>query len=108
MNNRKAERFDLDLNVNIVVSQSIDHRDVIAAHTKNVSSEGAYLDVSIPLKEGTGVKLELFLTMERLLKLIGENHKVKVKVEGEVVRSDSAGMAIKFNRRYKISTFRKV
>ena len=100
--------MELDLLVNVILSQNVNKRDIISAHTINVSSEGAYLDTKAPLKEGTDVKLELFLSMERLLTLVGENHKVKVRVEGQVIRNDSAGTAIKFDRRYKISTFRKV
>ena len=62
---RKAERFELDLLVNVILSQNVNKRDIISAHTINVSSEGAYLDTKAPLKEGTDVKLELFLSMDK-------------------------------------------
>ena len=74
-NKRKSERFELDLLVNLTMPEEKEHQEVIAAHTKDISSEGAYVEVDEPLKEGTPVRLELFLSIDRLMALVGESHK---------------------------------
>ena len=102
---RKAERFQLDLQVSLTVSS--EQLGIIEAHTKDISSEGAYVEVNKPLEAGTPVRLELLLPVERLMALVGESQKVKVKVNGKVIRSNATGMAVQFDRSYKISTLNR-
>ena len=105
---RKAERFQLDLQVSLTVSsEQAEQLGIIEAHTKDISSEGAYVEVNRPLEAGTPVRLELLLPVERLMALVGESQKVKVKVNGKVIRSNTTGMAVQFDRSYKISTLNR-
>ena len=104
MNRRKNKRFELDLIVNVAIEDKKRYSLRFVSRTKNVCSSGAYIVAEAPLNEGTPVQLELFLAVDRLLSIIGEHQKVKVRVKGEVVRAGDEGMAVRFNRGYKITT----
>ena len=104
MDRRKNPRYELDLVVNVTIEDKKRYPLRFVTRTKNVCSSGAYIAAEAPLNEGTLVKLELFLAVDRLLSIIGEHQKVKVRVKGEVVRANDEGMAVRFDRGYKITT----
>lgn len=104
MERRKTRRYDIDLFVNVELEKTNSNCPRFASRTRNISSDGAYLMTEAPLKEGTPVKLELFLAVDRLLSLIGEKQKVKVRLKGQVVRTGDAGIAIHFNKGYQFTT----
>ncbi|MFH1481123.1 MAG: PilZ domain-containing protein, partial [Pseudomonadota bacterium] len=68
--------------------------------TEDISSGGAFFHTSDPLLEGTEVRIDLILPLDKLKKLKGK--RACIKVNGKVLRKGSEGMAIVFNRRYKI------
>jgi len=105
MDRRKNRRYDVDLFVSVELDKDRHNSSSrFASRTTNVSSGGAYIVADAPLKEGTPVQLELFLAVERLLSVIGEKQRVKVRVKGEVIRSGDYGMAVRFDRGYKFTT----
>ena len=104
MDRRKHKRYESDLIVNVTIEDKKRYPLRFVSRTKNVCSEGAYIVAEAPLDEGTPVQLELFFAIDRLLSIIGERQKVKVRVKGEVVRTGDGGMAVRFNRGYKITT----
>ena len=61
---------------------------------------GAFFHTERPLSEGTKVKLNLILVVEKLKKLTGSQ--CHIKVNGTVVRPEQRGMAISFQRDYSM------
>ncbi len=103
---RKNERFDLRLPTRIRVLGEYQNRqpDEESAQqlyiSRNISAGGAFFGPTKGLQEGTRVQLVMALSLEDE----GSNQKStsQIIVRGRVVRSDSAGMAICFDKRYKI------
>jgi len=99
--NRKMERFGLELPAKLVTMQpNSEEREVIDLLTGNVSAGGAFFHTDKPLPAGTQVKIDLILPLDRLRKIRGT--KACLKIDGKVLRSDEKGMAVCFNKRYKI------
>ena len=97
---RKIERFDLKLPTKLYCTGKGKAQESIELVTSNVCAGGAYLMTSSPLPKGVRVKIELDLQFGRL-----NEFRVRpsiVDVSGYVVRSDHQGMAICFDRKYKI------
>ena len=99
---RNLERFDLRCPATItVISGDDEHQNELKnLLTKNICSGGAYFHTDQPLAEGTPVKIDLFLRIDELKKL--DSRQAQIKVQGEVVRSESGGMAICFKDNYSI------
>jgi hypothetical protein len=70
--------------------------------TKDISADGAYLTSAGAIAEGTYVKLEMVLSVERLKELIGSKKKVELRMEGRVIRKEPAGIAVLFEKKYQI------
>ena len=98
-NRRKHERFALALRARIEMVTS-KGKQVMDLLTRDVSAGGAFLNTRESIPEGTQVKLELTASNERLRKLTGAHS--LIKVQGKVVRSDPTGIAISFDRSYRI------
>ena len=99
---RRLERFDLQAPTKIEVLLEAGRKDVLSLLTRDISSMGAYVKTSQPLPEGMHVKLELLLSLEILKRMMGQKGDAKIKVRGQVLRSDREGMAIVFDTKYKI------
>jgi hypothetical protein len=99
---RRLQRFDLQAPTRIEVQQDGGRHGVLNFLTKDISSMGAYIETAQPLPEGAPVRLELTLSMELLYRIVGKGAGAKVKVRGKVIRAEEGGMAIKFDRRFKI------
>jgi len=99
---RKLERFDLNIPATIKVrAQPHDQeRQILNFRTKNICSGGAYFPTKNPLPKNNRVKIHLTIINDRLKELTGSLG--YVKVGGTVLRSESAGMAICFDKRYEI------
>ena len=100
---RQLERFDLRLPAEIeVVSRGAGlKKEKLSLQTENICSSGAFFNTPNPLPEGTQVKIDMRLNFERLRNI--ENRRPLVKVKGSVLRSEPAGMAIRFDRGYEIA-----
>ena len=100
---RRLERFGLRIPASIEAVYSPREKESLNLLTSNVCSGGAYFDTSVTLPEGTEVKIDLILPLERLKSLIEENTQVRIKVRGKVLRSGTTGMAVTFDEDYEIS-----
>jgi c-di-GMP-binding flagellar brake protein YcgR len=100
---RKLERFDLNAPARIQVELESGRKEELNLTTKDVSSGGAFLYSEERVPEGANVKLEFLISMEALRSLVGEKGRVKVKVNGKVIRVDEDGIAIRFDSKYKIT-----
>ena len=101
-NQRKVERFDLELPATIELLEVDQKERVYNLLTKNVCSGGAYFHTLEPLPEGTQVKIDLVLPLDKLKKLKDEYRQAYIKVTGKVLRSESEGMAICFDDDFQI------
>jgi len=104
---RKLERFGLSALARLLV-ESGDTKRRCSLTTRDVSSDGAFLYSSSPLPHGAKVRMEFDISLDAPDKMAGEKEKARVKVRGRVIRSDSNGVAIRFESRYKITALEGV
>ena len=109
---RGLERFDLKIPARIELSHTDPRGEALSLFTRDISSGGAFFHTSEPLLEGTKVEIELILPMDKLMKNLeqfreGYQH-TNIKLSGTVLRKESTGMAIIFNKRYKIGPWKGI
>ena len=97
---RKMERFDLKLPAKLFWTETDKEQESIDLMTSNICAGGTYLMTDSPLPKGTEVKMNLTLQLER-------SHEIRsrlsiIDVSGSVIRTNHHGMAICFDREYKI------
>ncbi len=95
-------RFDLEIPATIELLTPDQEREILNLLTSNMCSGGAYFHTTKPLPEGTQVKIDLVLQLDRLKRLKEAYRQAYIKVTGEVLRSESEGMAICFDADYQI------
>lgn len=100
---RRLERFDLVMPAVIELINERQDERMIHLLTTNICSGGAYFHTNQPLPEGTQVKIDLVLPLENLVKLKKEHKKAFIKVTGKVLRTESEGMVICFDKDYQIT-----
>ena len=101
---RKLERFDLPLPATIRVAalnRQMEEKEINLL-TRNICEGGAFFDTSHPLPRGTEVKLGLVLPLNRLKMKMIEKDSSHIWVKGVVSRSRLDGMAISFEKGYRI------
>ena len=99
-NNREFERFELELTARLGIEEAGPGQEKIALITSNICAGGAFFITNRPLPLGTRVKMELALSIDKLKKLL--DSECRIEVLGEVVRSEGRGIAIRFDRGYRI------
>lgn len=92
---RHAARYDLRLPVELTFTRDGSTATIRAA-TKDVSDQGAFVITEQLLPAGTKVSLELELSVDRLLKMIGSDGAVRVVTDGTVIRNEHHGLAVSF------------
>jgi hypothetical protein len=101
---RKLERFKLRIPARLeVVTQRRDVEEITPAlnlTTVNICSGGAFFHTLSPLPEGTEVKIDMVLKLDRIRGLEGKSPLIGVR--GRVLRTEPTGMAICFGKSYKI------
>lgn len=100
---RKLERFPLKLPARILVDDNGNGAGAasLEAITSDISAGGAFFYTDTPLPVGTQMHVDLILPLDELKKIKGK--KAKIKVKGAVVRTGEQGMAISFDKKYRIS-----
>ena len=99
---RRLERFDLEIPATIQLMAQGQEKGLRNLLTSNIYSGGAYFHTTKPLPEGSRVKVDLDLPLDRLERLKEGYRQAYIKVTGEVLRSESEGMAICFDEDYQI------
>ena len=102
---RGMERFDLELPTRLYVMDDTGEQKTFEHKTKNISSRGALIDTDSPFAVGTEVKLNITVPIDKLKDLGGKRS--TIDVSGSVVRTDSNGMAICFNKNFCIMPISK-
>ena len=100
---RKTERFSLELPTYLSIADKYIKRESLEIITSNISSGGAFFKTEKPLPVGTDVKIDLIIPLDKLNKLKGK--KSRIDVSGSVIRTNKNGMAICFDKRYKITPY---
>ena len=99
---RKFERFALALHASVETVVSGRKRDSFDFLTSDVSGGGAFFKSEEPIPAGTRVRHEIIVSSDSLKDLTGAQG--YLRVEGTVVRSDSKGMAVRFDEQYRFQT----
>ena len=103
---RKLNRFDLKVPAKVEVMTSDQEKEIFNLLTSDICSGGAFFHTPQPLPEGTPVRIDLILSLDKLKDLKDNFKHAYIKVAGTVLRSESAGMAICFNEDYQIRPYR--
>jgi len=101
---RIMERFDLKLPTKLSWAGKDNEQKSVELMTNNICAGGAYLITNRPLPKGIEVKMVLILELDRLHEFRGRQ--THIDVSGFVTRTDHQGMAISFDREYKISPYK--
>jgi hypothetical protein len=102
---RRLERFNLEVPARIEILTREEHNpEILELNTKDVSAGGAYFRTKKALPEGTRVRIDIILPLDRLRKL-KDTCKGLIKVTGTVLRSEPTGMAVSFDEGYLITPF---
>ena len=97
---RKMERFDLELKAHLSIADQSKKQKSFEFMTSNICAGGAFLKTDKPLTVGTGVKLAIILALGKFKHV---KHTIShIDVSGSVIRTNQQGMAICFDRKYKI------
>jgi hypothetical protein len=99
---RRLKRFDLEIPATIELMDSDREEGTVNLRTSNMCSGGAYFHTTKPLPEGTRIKIDLVLPLDRLKRLEDGCKQAYIKITGRVLRSGSEGMAICFDEDYQL------
>jgi hypothetical protein len=93
---RRLERFSVNAFA-VVETVSTGEAKVFELHTRDISQNGAFFPMEVPLPAGERVKVTLFLSIsaQELQLSFG---RARIATEGQVVRSEPDGMAVMFAR----------
>lgn len=97
---RRFERYDIDVASRIEFITSRRKRKVIESHVVDLSAVGGFLPhvKSLPLTQL--LKVDIFLPFVRSNSSLEEHELITMTVTGQVVRSGSSGTAITFTEEY--------
>lgn len=96
---RNFERFDLEVPARIGLGKSVDEKE-ISLITSNICAGGAFLLTKDPIPTGTKVRMDFVLSIQKLKELL--DSECRIQIEGEVVRTEEGGIAIRFDDDYQI------
>ena len=105
MEHRKMERFPIQLPTRLLPVDDAEEQEAIEVLTSDVCAGGAFFQTDQPLPLGAEVKVKMVLPLDELKKLEGK--KAFIEVSGAVIRSTETGMAICFDKNYKMSSLRE-
>jgi len=97
---REMERFPLELPAMLMWSIKDRKHEDQELMTSNICAGGAFFITDRPLPMGTDVKMNLILHLDKVQ--TRESKGSFIDVSGAVIRTDEKGMAICFDKRYKI------
>jgi hypothetical protein len=99
---RKIQRIELRTPARIEIRAKDGKKMGLQAETKDISSHGAFFQTVELIEVDTNLDIELLLSMEKLLELLGGKKQIRILLQGTVIRSDPDGIAVSFRRRYQI------
>ena len=100
---RKLERFNLELPALLSVIDESGTPKAAKYMINDICSGGAFFKTDAPLSVGTDVKMDLILPIDKLNKSGG--NRSRIYVSGSVIRTEKHGMAVCFNKKYRITPY---
>ena len=101
---RKVDRFDLHIETILnVQDEAIMDKVPILLLTRDISCTGVFLTTSNPLPIDTRVDLDLLLNQDELDSGSPKDRRINISTSGKVVRTNGQGMAVEFDKLYKVS-----
>ena len=97
---RTVERFDLQLEAFVSLSDSVSQNEAESLVTRDISMCGAFLITETPLPIGSKVCVDMILTLEGRTKQGAQQ--AWIKASGKVLRTDNEGMAVGFDNQSRI------
>jgi hypothetical protein len=94
-------RFSMELPAWISVLYASEQTKSFEAVTRDVSADGAFIHTDQPLPVGTDIEMNLILPLD--IPSNKGNIRSRIDVSGSVVRTESQGMAVCFDKKYQIS-----
>jgi hypothetical protein len=95
------ERFSLKVPAKVTFLNKGRKQKTIELLTSNICSGGAFFKIEKPLAIGTHVKIDIILPLNNVK--YGKGKKSFIDVSGSVIRSNEKGMAICFDKKYRLS-----
>jgi Tfp pilus assembly protein PilZ len=100
---RKMDRFSLELPALLSIKDENRKQRSIEVMTGDICSGGAFFRTNKPFTVGTDVKMDLILPSDKFKKLGGKRS--RINVSGSVIRTDELGMAVCFDKKYRIAPY---
>jgi len=100
---RKMERFDLELPALLTMMDESGNQRAVEFMISNICAGGAFFKTGEPLSVGTEVKMDLILPLYKFNKIA--NKSSHVDVSGSVIRTNEQGMAVCFDKKYRIMSY---
>ena len=98
---RKMERFFMELPAWITVINKNTEPRAFEVVTRDICAGGAFLQTDQPLSVGTDIEMNLILPLNNFSQL--GSRRSRIDVSGSVVRTESQGIAVCFDKKYQIS-----
>ena len=98
---RKMERFALKFPALLSMTDESGRPRALEVMISDICAGGAFFKTSAPLSVGTRVKMDLILPLDKFK--TGKQVKTHIDVSGSVIRTESQGMAVCFDKKYYIS-----
>ena len=97
---RKMERFSLKLPALLTMKNEDGNQQAFEFMINNICAGGAFFKTDHPLSVGTDVKMDLILPFDKLKKF--GSKRSRIDVSGSVIRTDDQGMAVCFDKKFRI------
>ena len=100
---RKMERFSLELPTSLLATSQSEKSEPIELLTSNVCAGGAFYNTEKPLPSGIELRINIIIPLDKLKNIEGKRSRIEVL--GSVIRTDQQGMAICFDKKYRILSY---
>jgi len=102
MEKRSVERFDLEIETLLHVRNEAITDIPPVLFSRDISCAGVFLVTDNPLPIGTSLDLNLLLSTHELGNK-PKDERINLSTSGRVIRTDEQGMAVEFDKLFKIS-----
>ena len=96
---RKLQRFEIELLAKVELLEPEEKR-TLKLMTNNISAKGVHFRMLGPISKNTRVRTTIIFASQTIIDFTG--YQGVLKVEGTVVRTEKTGIAIVFDKAYKI------
>jgi hypothetical protein len=95
------ERFSLKLPALLSMMDENEKQQTFEFMISDICAGGAFFKTDHPLSVGTDVKMDLILPLDKFKKF--GRKRSRVDVSGSVIRTNDKGMAVCFNKKFRIT-----